>query len=132
MGIILVDGHNYNKLTTVFHSPAEQGWVHEQFRDFYKDVKETGYLPHTLLADYCRESYKLHPHRFAKYHPWLSKEIAKEIQHSQQCYVPHLQQCYVPPMGVSPCSSTPEPTSLILGSIALILLVLWRKFQWTV
>ena len=50
MGIILVVGHNYNKLTTVFHSPAEQGWVHEQFRDFYKDVKETGYLPHTLLA----------------------------------------------------------------------------------
>ena len=122
MGSILVDGYKYSELTTIFHSHSNQEWVHNEFKYFHEVVKETGELPHTLLVDYCVESYRLHPHRFEKYHPWLSKEIEREF------FCDHTT-CYTPPPNSTQFGTTPEPNSLLLGSISLILFILWRRFR---
>jgi hypothetical protein len=109
--VIKVDGYPYRELTEIYHAPANQGWVHNEFRSIEKYEKNHHELPKTVFVDYLKESYELHKYRFSHYHPWISEKIACEtIQPTK-------------------CDAVPEPTPIIIGFIAIIYIAVWKLLR---
>lgn len=77
-----------------------------------------GRLPETLFWKYLEARHDLHPHRFDRWHPTVGHWIECDERTAMS---------FPPPSG-PPChhSSVPEPSTLILGIVA-ILSVIARK-----
>ena len=122
MDSILVDGHNYDKLTEIYHSRSEQDWVHNEFRHIYMYDKEHGELPHSLFVDYLKESYNLHPKRFSYWHPWISAKFANEPDRNCPTYTCSPQNNCFP-------HSVPEPPSAWLAFIPILYFMVWKLLK---
>ena len=91
------------------------------------NMKETdGLLPNNYFWSTLRDRYELNPERFTHYHPLVGKWF--EHEHEILCK-PVIPICpdepYVPCPPKPPV--VPEPSTIIMMSMALIGIFIWRK-----
>lgn len=119
-----VDGIPLAKLNELFDHPHTPWFDHVVHEGTIYAQLHNNELPNKLVWDFFKFRHDLAPHRFDHWHPHLGKLIERSEQ-PHGCEDTHV---VVPPI---PCdsTSTPEPSSLLLGFIAIVIYFIGRIYK---